>query len=69
MSQSPGRRDVRPFEAWRDWATADAASRPLPSLAALVDGLAGGTAQLRAAGWNDDAERRDGGVVTHHGRR
>ena len=64
MSESPTPRDTRPvFDAWRDWATAHAGAGPLASLAALVEGLARSTAQLRAADWNDDAGRRAGGEL------
>jgi hypothetical protein len=55
------------LDAWRDWAMADASARGLPALARLLGGLAGATGLLRAATWNDDASRREGGPVETDG--
>jgi hypothetical protein len=58
-----------PFAAWRDWAVGAAARSGVPSLATLIEGLANGTARLRAADWNPDAGRREGGAVAADGQR
>lgn len=42
---------------WLVLAKADAEKRGLPDLIPALDGLAKATAQLRAADWNDDADR------------
>lgn len=63
MNAGKGPSRQSPFEAWRDWAIADASERRLPALPALVEGLARGAARLRSADWNDDASRREGGDV------
>ena len=49
-------RDPR-LRAWLDAAQADADRRGLRDLEPLLDALAAATAALRAADWNDDAER------------
>ena len=45
------------IRAWLDAALADADRRGLRDLEPLLDSLAAATAVLRAADWNDDAER------------
>jgi len=45
------------LEQWIEDGKSDAYRRKLPELADLLDGLAGATAALRAADWNDDAAR------------
>jgi hypothetical protein len=42
---------------WLEWATADAARRGMPELVGLLEGLAPATERLRAADWNDDADK------------
>jgi hypothetical protein len=42
---------------WLEWAKADAIARGLPELVPALDGLAQATERLRAADWNDDADR------------
>ena len=42
---------------WLALAKADAEQRGLPDLVAALDGLAKATMQLRAADWNDAADR------------
>jgi hypothetical protein len=42
---------------WLDWAKADAVTRGLPDLVGPLEGLAQATERLRAADWNDDADR------------
>ena len=42
---------------WLALARADAEKRGLPDLIPALDGLAKATAQLRAADWNDEADR------------
>jgi hypothetical protein len=46
------------IEQWLEDARMDAFRRQLPDLAALLEGLAKSTAQLRTAEWNDDASGR-----------
>lgn len=41
---------------WLALAKADAEKRGLPDLIPALEGLAKATAQLRAAGWNDQAD-------------
>ncbi len=58
---------------WLEWAKADAVKRGLPDLVGPLEGLAQATERLRAADWNDDADRdtaTDGteGRVFHPGR-
>jgi len=38
-------------DAWKQWATSDAARRGLGALGPVLDGLAPATARLRATGW------------------
>ena len=45
------------IEQWLEDGKSDAYRRKLPALADLLDGLAKATVALRAADWNDDAER------------
>jgi hypothetical protein len=45
------------IEQWLEDGKADAYRRKLPELADLLEGLSRATAALRAADWNDDAER------------
>ena len=45
------------IEQWLEDGKSDAHRRKLPELAELLEGLARSTAALRAADWNDDAER------------
>ena len=45
------------IEQWLEDGKSDAYRRKLPELADLLDALARVTAALRAADWNDDAER------------
>jgi hypothetical protein len=52
----PAPRDPR-LSAWLDAALADADRRGLRNLKPLLDALAAAAAALRAADWNDDAER------------
>jgi hypothetical protein len=47
------------IEQWLEDAKSDAYRRKLPELADLLEALAGATAALRAADWNDEAERND----------
>jgi hypothetical protein len=54
--ERPTPRDRR-IRAWLDAALADAERRGLRDLKPLLDSLAAATAVLRAADWNDDAER------------
>ena len=42
---------------WLEWAKADALKRGLAELSAPLDGLAQATERLRAADWNDDADK------------
>ena len=49
------------IEQWLEDGKSDAYRRKLPDLADLLDGLARATAALRAADWNDDAERHSEG--------
>ena len=42
---------------WLEWAKADALKRGLTDLAGPLDGLAQATERLRAADWNDDADK------------
>lgn len=42
---------------WLEWAKADAVKRGLPELIGPLEGLAQATERLRAADWNDDADR------------
>jgi hypothetical protein len=42
---------------WLEAAKADAQKRGLPELLPMLDGLAPATERLRAADWNDDADR------------
>ena len=42
---------------WLAAAKADAEKRGLPELIPMLDGLAPATERLRAAGWNDNADR------------
>ena len=60
---------------WLAIASADAERRGMPELVPALEGLAKATERLRAADWNDDADRatpRDGteGQAVHpgHGR-
>ena len=48
---------------WLALAKADADKRGLPDLIPALDGLAKATAQLRAADWNDDADKDLGDAV------
>ena len=45
------------IEQWLEDGKSDAYRRKLPELADLLEALARATATLRAADWNDDAER------------
>ena len=42
---------------WLEWAKADALTRGLSDLAGPLEGLAQATERLRAADWNDDADK------------
>lgn len=42
---------------WLEWAKAGALKRDLPDLIAPLEGLAQATERLRAADWNDDADK------------
>lgn len=42
---------------WLEWAKADATKRGLPELTSLLEGLAQASERLRAADWNDDADK------------
>lgn len=42
---------------WLEWAKGDALKRGLPDLIAPLEGLAQATERLRAADWNDDADK------------
>jgi hypothetical protein len=42
---------------WLEWAKADALERGLSDLAGPLEGLAQATERLRAADWNDDADK------------
>lgn len=42
---------------WLEWAKADALKRGLPDLIPPLEGLAQATERLRAADWNDDADK------------
>ena len=42
---------------WLEWAKADALARGLGDLAGPLEGLAQATERLRAADWNDDADK------------
>jgi hypothetical protein len=42
---------------WLEWAKADANERGLPEMMGPLDGLAQATERLRAADWNDDADK------------
>jgi hypothetical protein len=42
---------------WLEWAKADAAKRGMPELIGPLEGLAPATERLRAADWNDDADK------------
>jgi len=42
---------------WLEWAKAGALTRNLPDLIAPLEGLAQATERLRAADWNDDADK------------
>ena len=42
---------------WLEWAKADAVKRDMPDLIAPLEGLAQATERLRAADWNDDADK------------
>lgn len=42
---------------WLEWAKADAIKRGLPELTGLLEGLAQASERLRAADWNDDADK------------
>lgn len=42
---------------WLEMAKADAEKRGLPDLIPALDGLAQATERLRAADWNDDADK------------
>jgi hypothetical protein len=42
---------------WLDMAKADAEKRGLPDLIPALEGLAQATERLRAADWNDDADK------------
>jgi hypothetical protein len=42
---------------WLEWAKADAEKRGMPELIGPLDGLAPATERLRAADWNDDADK------------
>ena len=48
---------------WLALAKADAEARGLPGLVQALEGLAQATERLRAADWNDDADKdpKDGG--------
>ena len=45
------------LEQWTQWATADAERRGLHALTPLLEGLAAGTARLRATEWQAAADR------------
>jgi len=51
------------LDRWLAAATADAVRRGLPELTPLLDGLAASTRALRAAAWNDAADRDTGGAA------
>jgi hypothetical protein len=42
---------------WLEWAKADALTREMPELVTPLEGLAQATERLRAADWNDDADK------------
>ena len=42
---------------WLEWAKADALTREMPDLITPLEGLAQATERLRAADWNDDADK------------
>jgi len=42
---------------WLEWAKADARTREMPDLIGPLEGLAQATERLRAADWNDDADK------------
>jgi len=42
---------------WLEWAKADALKRGMSELMGPLDGLAQATERLRAADWNDDADK------------
>jgi hypothetical protein len=42
---------------WLEWAKAEAVTRGLPELSGPLEGLAQATERLRAADWNDDADK------------
>ncbi len=42
---------------WLEWAKAAASERGLPELIGPLEGLAQATERLRAADWNDDADK------------
>lgn len=42
---------------WLEWAKADALKRGLPELIGPLEGLAQASERLRAADWNDDADK------------
>jgi hypothetical protein len=54
-------------EEWRRWATADAERRGLPALKPLLEGLAIGTARLRATEWQTAADRLSRAGVADEG--
>lgn len=45
------------LKAWLDWAKADAVTRGLTSLPAILETLAKATRTLRAADWNEAADQ------------
>jgi hypothetical protein len=47
-------------EDWLAWAVADAERRGLPELMPLIESLAAAQRTLRAADWNEDAQRGPG---------
>lgn len=42
---------------WLEWAKAGALKREIPDLIGPLEGLAQATERLRAADWNDDADK------------
>jgi hypothetical protein len=42
---------------WLEWVKADATKRGMPELIGPLEGLAPATERLRAADWNDDADK------------
>jgi hypothetical protein len=54
---------------WLEWAKADALKREMPDLIAPLEGLAQATERLRAADWNDDADKDAPGDLLHGGPR